>query len=96
MWGTKDINSGRSGSTNLNFASIAPQVKFIDTVKYFLISLGKLASTLDDVEKTRVEKLTFQFLDQHSYFSRTWRMLNDQQKRKVLDIIVSRKSCNSL
>ena len=40
-------------------------------MKYFLTSLGKLASTLDEVEKTRIEKLTFQFLNQHSYFSQT-------------------------
>ena len=51
VWGTKDINIGESGLTNINFANIASQVKFIDTMKYFLTSLGKLASTLDDVEK---------------------------------------------
>ena len=60
-------------------------------MKYFLTSLRKFASTLDDVEKTRVEKLTLQYLNHHSYFSRTWKMLNDQQKRKGLDIIVSGK-----
>ena len=38
VWGTKDINIGS-------------QVKFIETMKYFLTSLRKLASTLDDVEK---------------------------------------------
>ena len=27
-------------------------------MKYFLVRLGKLASTLDDVEKNRVEKQT--------------------------------------
>ena len=38
-------------------------------MKYFLTSSGQLASTLDDVEKKRVEKLTIQFLKQQSYFS---------------------------
>ena len=51
-------------------------------MKYFSTTLGKLASTLDDDEKTRVEKLALQFLSQHCYFSWTW---------KVLDIIVSGK-----
>ena len=60
-------------------------------MKYFLTSLGKLASTLDEAEKARVEKLTLPFLNRHSYFSRTWKMLNDSQKTKVLDIIVSGK-----
>ena len=48
---------------NINFANITLQVKFIATMKHFLTSLGKLASTLDDVEKAQVEKLTLQFLN---------------------------------
>ena len=53
---------------NINIANIASQVKFIDTMKYFLTSSGKFASTPDNVEKARVEKLTLQFLNPHSYF----------------------------
>ena len=79
VWGTKDINLWEQ-ITSVNFANIRSQFKFIDAMKYFSTSLGKLASTLDDDEKTRVEKLTLQFLNQHCYFSWTW---------KVLDIIVS-------
>ena len=60
-------------------------------MKCFLTSLGQLASTLDDVEKKRIEKLTLQFLNQHSYFSQTWNMLDSSQKRAVLDITVSAK-----
>ena len=91
VWGTKDLNISGSELTNIKFADIGSQVKFIDTMKYFLTSLGKLASTLEDVEKAQVQKLTLRFLNQHSCYSRTWKMLNDQQKRKVLDIIVSGK-----
>ena len=47
--------------TNINFTSISTQVNFIDTMKYFLTSLGQLASTLDNAEKKGVEKLTIQF-----------------------------------
>ena len=71
VWGTKDANSGGTGLTNVNLKSVGAQVKFINTMKYFLTSLGQLASTLDEIEKMQVEKLTFQFLNQHSYFSRT-------------------------
>ena len=62
-WGTKHINIDRNGLTSVNFANIRSQVKFIDTMKYFLVRLGKLASTLDDVEKNRVEKQTLYFLN---------------------------------
>ena len=77
--------------TNINFTSISIQVNFIDTMKYFLTSLGQLASTLDEVEKKRVEKLTIQFLKQHSYFSQVWKKLKLPKKKEILDIIVSGK-----
>ena len=50
--------------------------------------MGQLASTLNKIEKMIIEKLKLQFLNQHSYFSRMWKMLSDTQKRQVLDIIV--------
>ena len=65
--GTKDINIGGTGLTNINFGSIA-EMKLIDTMKYFLTSLGKLPTTLDPTEKKRVEKITIQFLTNHDYF----------------------------
>ena len=63
VWGIKDLNIGGSGLTNINFASLGSQVKFSDTIKYYLLSLGSLANTLDHAEKLRVKKLTFQFLN---------------------------------
>ena len=33
VWGTKDLNVGGSGLTNINFTSLGSQVKFIDTMK---------------------------------------------------------------
>ena len=91
VWGRKDVITDGTGLTNINFASIGTQVKFIDTMKYFLASLGQLASTLEEVEKARVEKLTLPFLNQYSYFSQTWRMLSESQKREVLNIIARGK-----
>ena len=35
VWGTKDLNIGGTGLTNIKFASIGTQVKLIDTIKYF-------------------------------------------------------------
>ena len=72
MWGTKDINIGGSGLTNINFARLQSPVEFIDTIKYYRSSLGSLASNFNKVEKMCVEKLTLQFLNQHDYFSQTW------------------------
>ena len=85
-----EINIGGSGLTAINFGSIG-EVKLIDTMKYFLTSLGRLAATLDPIERERIEKLTIQFLTTHSYFSKVWKELTDNQKKIVLEIIVDGK-----
>ena len=90
VWDTKDIILGRSGLTNINVGSIA-EMKLIDTTKYFFTSLGKLASTLDSTEKERVEKLTVQFLTNHDDFSKVWGELTENQRKILLEIIVSSK-----
>ena len=42
VWESKDINIGGTGLTNINYGSLM-DMKFIDTMKYFVTSLGKLA-----------------------------------------------------
>ena len=56
-----------------------------------MISLGKLASTLDANEKERVEKVTVQFLTSRDYFSKVWGELTENQRKILLEIIVSSK-----
>ena len=63
-------------------------MKLIDTMKYFLTSLGKLWILL---KKKRVEKLTVQFLKTHDYFSKVWSSLTQRQREVVLEIIVNGK-----
>ena len=46
--------------TDLNYASI-DKFKFIDTMKYYQTSLGKLSETLTEKEKKNIAKLTIQF-----------------------------------
>ena len=50
-WCSKEIKSGGSNLTCINFSSITGEVKFIDTLKYYQKSLGELASALSDEEK---------------------------------------------
>ena len=70
VWEPKDINIGRTGLTNINFACIR-NVKFIDKMKYYQTSLGELASTLTVIENNRVKVLTKQYLMQNGYFSKS-------------------------
>ena len=82
-WRTKDVNIGRKNLTDLNFASI-DKIKFIDTMKYYQSSLGKLAETLSSTEKENIKKLTVQFLINHNYFSNAWKELSINQRSKII------------
>lgn len=54
VWETTDINIGAKNASNVNFAAIGNQVRFIDTIKYFQQSLANLASSMNDVEKQSI------------------------------------------
>ena len=90
-WGTEDINLGGTNLTNINFAKIGSETKFIDTLKYYQKSLKQLAATLSVDEKLTVKKVTEQFLRQHDYFSDAWKFLGPQQKERILDIVADGK-----
>ena len=87
-WRTKDINIGGKNLTDLNYASI-DKFKFIDTMKYYQTSLGKLSETLTEKEKENIAKLTIQFLLNDDYFSTVWKDLSNNQRNKIIEIIVS-------
>ena len=89
-WRTKDINIGGKNLTDLNYASIE-KFKFIDTMKYFQTSLGKASETLTEKKKENIAKLTVQFLLNHDYFSTVWKDLSNNQRNKIIEIIVSGK-----
>ena len=71
--GSKDLNFGGNNLTNINFANIGDEVKFIGILKYYQKSLGELASTLTKEEKEFVKKLTAQYLSKHYYFCEVWK-----------------------
>ena len=83
-WNTKNINTGGTNLTNINFANIGG-------VKYYQKSLGQLAAALSVDEKLAVKKVAEQFLRQHDYFSEVWKYLGPLQKEKILDIIADSK-----
>ena len=87
---TKNINMGGTNLTNINYSTIG-NIKFIDTMKYYLTSLGKLASTMTEKEKTNAKLLVKQFLMQYQFLSKTWFTLSESQKTELIKIIVSGK-----
>ena len=51
-----NIIIGEKNPSNVNFAIIKNQVKFIDTVKYFQQSLASLAKSMTDDERENVKR----------------------------------------
>lgn len=56
VWRTRNIKIGGKNPTDINFANIANQIQFLDTIKYFQQSLGVLAESLTDQEKSAVSR----------------------------------------
>ena len=67
VWGTEDIKIGGRNLTNINFANIGMQIKFINTLKFYQKSLVQLAQAATDNEKMSIAKITQQFLLQHIF-----------------------------
>ena len=54
MWTTANLSIGGKNLTNINFANILDQVKFIGTYKFFQQSFSALASSMSDEERKGV------------------------------------------
>ena len=68
MWETTGIDIGGKNPTDVTFAIIRNQVRFIDTVKYFQQSLESLADSMTDVERQKIKNLCRQFLSNKLMF----------------------------
>ena len=91
VWGTKDLDMGGTNLANVNFAGIRNQMKIIDTLKYYQVSLAALTATSDEKEKIQSRENVNKFLEEHYFFSQIWFVLEKDQKNKILDIISSGK-----
>ena len=58
------MNIGGKNLTNVQYANIGSQVKFIDTIRYYNQSLSFLAKSVDENEKTNLESLANKLLKQ--------------------------------
>ena len=56
VWETTHTKVGAKNASNINFASIGNQVRFIDTIKYFQQSLGNLGASMTDIEKNNIKE----------------------------------------
>ena len=85
VWETSEIFIGGKNPTDVNFAIVQNQVRFIDAIKYYQQSLVSLAASMTDIEKENVRKNCRKFLAEKLMF------LKDEQKKWVLDYLASGK-----
>ena len=85
-WQSKNLNCGGVNLTNLNFASISAEIKFIDSLKYYQRSLAELTSSMDKIEIEMSKKSMIKFLTNHYYFSTIWSFISGFDQEKILKI----------
>ena len=80
-WRTRDISTGGKNLIDINFANIANQVMFIDTIKFFQQSLAALANTTTDKEKQCVKIEYKKFIIKDLKLNKTFKecSVNDQK-----------------
>ena len=72
VWRTRDLTIGGKNPTDINFTSIGNQIQFLDTIKYFQQSLGALANSLTDQEKSAISRECEKFIKMtQSYLKNT-------------------------
>ena len=85
-WCSKELSAGGTNLTNLNFANIRGEIKFIDSLKYYQRSLAELTSSMDLKEIDKARTLMNSFLKNHQYFSTVWPFLPQTKQEKNLKI----------
>ena len=86
VWETTQIKIGVKNTSNINFALIGSQVRFIHTIKYFQESLSNLGASMTRAEKENL-KINFERVLAYRLF-----YCNDLAEREwILDYLASSK-----
>ena len=86
MWETTQIKTGPKNASNINFALIGNQVRFIDTIKYYQQSLGNLAASMTDTEKNNIKEAFEMVLAYRLFFCESM-----EGREWILDYLASGK-----
>ena len=91
VWKTRDISIGGKNPTNISFANIGSQVIFIDTIKHFQQSLGKLASSLTNSEKFAIRTKCEKFIRKDENLSKKFNSCTKEDQEWVLSYLSTGK-----
>ena len=71
----------------MSYASIADQVKFIDTIKFYQEPLHALAASMEPTEHENIKKSISKFLETHHRFRFKYSLLSFENKKWVVDYL---------
>ena len=95
VWKTEALNIGGNNLSNVNFANLSNQVKFINTLKYYQKCLAQLSTAVTIGDKTS-KKFSNQknspnnFSNSMTIFTLYGKIWLKKSKKKILDVIVAR------
>ena len=84
---TKQLNIGGTNLTNVQYANIGNQVKFIDTIKYYQQSLLFFAQNASEIKKKNIRTLCLKFIEKNETYSAIFNSLPDNDKNWILDYL---------
>ena len=73
--------------TNVQYANIGNQVKFIDTIKYYQQSLLSFAQNASEIKKKNIRTLCLKFIEKNETYSAIFNSLPDNDKNWILDYL---------
>ena len=77
--------------TNVQYANIGNQVKFIDTIKYYQQSLSSLAKSASEIEKKNIRASCLKFTKKIETYFAIFNSLPDNDKNWILDYLCGGK-----
>ena len=85
LWRTKDLNVGGKNPTDISFANIGNQILFLDTIKYFQQSLGALANSLTNNEKSAISRECEKVIKNDPELSKKYLSCTEEERKWALD-----------
>ena len=87
FWKTKQLNIGGTNLTNVQYANIDNQGKFIDTMKYHQQSLSPLAKNASEIEKKNIRASCLKIIEKNETYSATFNSSHNNYKNWILDYL---------
>ena len=91
VWRRKQLNIGGYNLTNVQYATISCQVRFIDIIIYYQQSLSSLAKNANETDKINIKQSCRKFIEKNEAYSSVFNSLSKENKNWVLGYLCGGK-----